>query len=52
MCGEYFNTIGFNNISEARFLMQKAVKEKYPADFIEELAEKIEDYEHYVECDV
>ena len=45
----YFKYIDFHNVSEARFILSKALREKYPKDFVEELETKIQGYEDHVE---
>jgi len=48
----YFEYVGFENIDDARFLLAKAKKENYPEDFVNELKDKIQEYEEHVanEC--
>jgi len=45
---QYFKAIGFQNISEANFLLDKAKKEQYPTSFVNELEGKIHDCEFEV----
>jgi len=48
---KYIDCVKFKNIDDARFLLAKAKRENYPAMFINELENKIWDYEEYIEND-
>jgi len=48
---EYFKSIDFQNVAEARVVLHKARKEDYPREIINELYNKIQQYEVMVEID-
>jgi len=49
---QYFKSVDFQNIGDARFLLAKAKKEQYPTNFVNELEGKVHDYELAIDTDI
>ena len=49
---QYFKQIDFHNISEARVVLCKARKEDYPKEVIDELQNKIQEYQQDTKLDI
>ena len=49
---EYFKSVGFDNISEARVVLHKAKKENYPKELVNELQNKIQEYQQDTKLDI
>ena len=49
---QYFKQIDFHNIAEARVVLHKARKEDYPKELVNELQNKIQEYQQDTKLDI